>query len=191
MNVAVAFLIVGLGNPGAKYARTRHNAGFMAADELARRYGISFNKHTDLYDLGKGSDEGKPAFIIKPQTYMNLSGQAVLSVMTKYGFDLDRLLVLVDDYHIPLGKVRLRTNGGAGGHNGLANIIQLLGRQDFSRIRLGLGEPPQGDPIDFVLGRFPDAEWPTVEDMIGTAADCAVNFITEGAERAMSNFNGK
>lgn len=191
MNVAVAFLIVGLGNPGAKYVRTRHNAGFMAADELAGRYGISFSKHTNLYELGKGTIEGKPAVIIKPQTFMNLSGQAVLSVMTKYGFNLDKLLVLVDDYHIPLGKVRLRTGGGAGGHNGLANIIQLLGRQDFARIRLGLGEPPAGDPIDFVLGRFPDSEWPAVEEMVGTAADCAVNFLTEGAERAMSNFNGK
>ncbi|MBQ7568486.1 aminoacyl-tRNA hydrolase [bacterium] len=191
MNVAVAFLIIGLGNPGPKYAHTRHNAGFMAADELAKRYGISFSRAGSLYECGKGLIEGRPAIIIKPQTFMNLSGQAVLSALSKYRVEPSRILVLVDDCRIPLGKIRLRPSGGSGGHNGLTNIIQVLGTSDFARIRLGLGEPPQGDPIDFVLGNFPEAEWPAVKEMTALAADCAVSFITEGAERAMSSFNGR
>ena len=191
MNVASAFLIVGLGNPGAKYAMTRHNAGFMVADELARRYGISFDKHTTLYDGGQGVIEGKQVMILKPLTYMNLSGKAVQSALTKYGFQRQRLLVFVDDCRLPMGKVRLRPNGGAGGHNGLTNIIDLLGTKDFARIRLGLGAPPEGDPIDFVLGSFLPSEREALAEMVQVGADCAVDFLKEGAELAMSNFNGR
>ena len=191
MNGAVAFLIVGLGNPGAEYAHTRHNAGFMVADELAKRYNIAFDNRNRLYTSGQGLIEDKPVFLLKPMTYMNNSGQAVQSVITKHGFQRANMLVLVDDCRIPLGKVRLRANGGTGGHNGLASISDYLGSQEFARLRLGLGTPPAGDPIDFVLGKFHPDEWESVEQMIQAGADCVVDFIKEGVDRAMSNFNGQ
>lgn len=191
VNAARAYLIVGLGNPGNAYVNTRHNAGFMVAEALAHRHGLEFNSRNRLYHSATGQIADSDVLIIKPQTFMNNSGQAVQSVLTKYGFEKTRILVLVDDCRIELGQVRLRANGGSGGHNGLSSIIECLGYKDFARLRLGLGAPPANDHIDFVLGKFPTTQMELVREMVETAADCCEDFINEGVERAMSNFNGK
>ncbi|MGM9992180.1 MAG: aminoacyl-tRNA hydrolase [Candidatus Bruticola sp.] len=192
MNVASAFLVVGLGNPGAEYKNTRHNMGFRAVDLFAQAHHFEFTRKTKLYTAASGTIGSTDIFIIKPRTYMNLSGNAVLSMCTSYGFKPQQIIVISDDFCLPLGRLRIRCSGGSGGHNGLNNIIACLGANNFIRVRLGIGSAPVGsDPINFVLGTFSPNEYEPINDLLQRASE-AISYIIEcGPEAAMNKFNGQ
>ena len=179
--------MVGLGNPGERYARTRHNVGFQALDGLEERYGLTFRKMRRDGLLTLGEMEGFYVARLKPLTYMNRSGSAVASVFQRYGLPHDRLLVIYDDLDLPLGKIRLREGGSAGGHRGMASIIDLLG-SDVPRLRVGIG-PSEGNPQRYVLEEFRAQELPLLEeayDRIVTLVEC---LLREGIPAAMNRFN--
>ncbi|MBQ9686019.1 MAG: aminoacyl-tRNA hydrolase [Oscillospiraceae bacterium] len=190
-NTGVDWIIAFLGNPGAKYDYTRHNAGFMAADAMAKAKGVSINKSrfkalTATVTLGD-----QKVLLLKPQTYMNLSGEAVGQAARFYKLPPERVLVVSDEISLPLGKLRVRTKGSAGGHNGLKSIIAHLGSDAFPRVRIGVGAPPHPDydMADWVLSAFRDQD---LKDMLAAAeraAEAAECTITEGPERAMNRFN--
>jgi len=181
--------IVGLGNPGAEYAATRHNVGFEVVDELARRWQVKLKKWRKVGMLALAKDHD--ALLMEPTTFMNLSGEAVLSVGSFYKVDPADWLIVVDDVNLPLGRVRMRKMGSAGGHNGLKSVIQHLG-SDFARLRIGVGRgDPKWDLADHVLARFEPEERRSVEEAIGRAADAVETFVTEGIEPAMNRFNAR
>ncbi len=188
---AVSWLVVFLGNPGLRYEGTRHNAGFMAADALSRKKQVSINRArfralTATCDFG-----GETALLMKPQTYMNLSGEAVVQAARFYKIPPDRILVLSDDVSLPIGSLRVRKKGSAGGHNGLKNIISALGTEDFPRIRIGVGAPPHPDyeMIDWVLSVFRDQDAVDMAEAVSLAADAVECYITRGPEEAMNRYN--
>ena len=187
------WLIVCLGNPGAKYANTRHNAGFMAADVLERKYNVKINKInfkalTAVADIG-----GQAALLMKPQTYMNLSGEAVGEAARFYKIEPDHIIVISDEMSLAAGKMRIRRKGSAGGHNGLKNIIAHLGTDAFPRIRSGVGAPAPGDDheevIDWVIGSVPKAELKLIEETAAKAAEACACYITNGPDQAMNRYN--
>ena len=187
------WLIVCLGNPGAKYANTRHNAGFMAADVLERKYNVKINKIkfkalTAVADIG-----GQAALLMKPQTYMNLSGEAVGEAARFYKIEPDHIIVISDEMSLAAGKMRIRRKGAAGGHNGLKNIIAHLGTDAFPRIRIGVGAPAPGDDheevIDWVIGSVPKAELKLIEETAAKAAEACACYITNGPDQAMNRYN--
>ena len=186
--------IVGLGNPGAKYRGTRHNIGFAVVDELARRWAVTFEAAPAdaLIAKWRPIDAG-PVLLAKPLTFMNASGEAIGALGRYFKIDIGDLLIVVDEVQLPLGKIRARARGSAGGHNGLKSIIAHLG-DDFSRLRVGVGRGPEGpdrrDLVDHVLMRFDPDEHADVERMIARAADAAATFITSGIEAVMNGFNG-
>ena len=181
--------IVGLGNPGPEYAATRHNVGFEVVDELARRWQVKLKKWRKVGTLALAKDHD--ALLMEPTTFMNLSGEAVLSVGSFYKVDSSDWLIVVDDVNLPLGRVRMRKMGSAGGHNGLKSVIQHLG-PDFARLRIGVGRgDPKWDLADHVLARFEPEERRSVEEAIGRAADAVETFVTEGIEPAMNRFNAR
>jgi PTH1 family peptidyl-tRNA hydrolase len=187
-------LIVGLGNPGAKYRGTRHNVGFAVADELARRAAIGFESSPAEALMAKWRD--RDTLIAKPLTFMNLSGQAVGELVRYFKIDIADLLIIVDEVQLPLGKLRARTRGSAGGHNGLKSIIAHLG-DGFSRLRVGVGRGPEEpggaarrDLADHVLARFEPDEAGEAERMTLRAADAAETFITSGIAAVMNTYNG-
>jgi PTH1 family peptidyl-tRNA hydrolase len=183
-------LIVGLGNPGEKYAGTRHNAGFLVANELARRWAIDFDKKRFQGRFGEGRFDGRKVAILKPQTFMNLSGQAVIEAMNFYRLTVADLFVAVDDLALPVGRVRLRANGSAGGQKGLADIIQRIGSDAFARVRVGIGATPtRMDAAEYVLSRFSDSEKPLIDAAVKRAADAIETAMQLGVERAMERFN--
>lgn len=185
-------IIAGLGNPDKKYQNTRHNAGFDAIDCLADRYSVSVStkKHRAL--VGKGVIGGVPVLLMKPQTYMNLSGESVRDAADYYNVPPEKIIVLCDDVNLDLGVLRIRKSGSAGGHNGLKNIIQTLGSQDFQRIRIGVGkQPPEMDLISFVLSHFTREEREEMDNACRRAAEAAVIMITDGTDEAMNRCNGK
>lgn len=184
------FLIAGLGNPGTKYAATRHNLGFMAADALARDLGIEFRKKSCSALLAEGRCADNDVLIAKPQLYMNRSGESIAPLLRYFHISLDALLVIVDDVDLPLGRLRLRKQGSAGGHNGLKSIIAHLNSQEFPRLRLGMGRPdePEG-MIDHVLSEFSRAERPIVQDEIERAVAAVQSFIRNGIEQTMTLCN--
>ena len=189
------FLIVGLGNPGLQYARTRHNAGWFVIDELARRADISLVKKNADYKLGLGMIGEQKIGLVKPQTYMNESGRAVASLKHFYRLEVDQILVLTDDLNLPLGKLRLRGNGSDGGHNGLKSIAQSLSSREYARLRIGVGEPPREErerigTANFVLKPFGADEWPVVEEVTARAADAVASWIEIGVAQTMARFNG-
>ena len=184
-------LIVGLGNPGKEYEGTRHNCGFMVVDELANKLNteINQNKFKGLYT--KVKYHGEDVILLKPQTYMNLSGESVIAAMNFFKLDKEDIIVIYDDLDMPVGKLRLRKTGSAGGHNGIKNIIAHLGTQEFPRIKVGVGnKPPRMDLADYVLGRFPKEERGLMEDAFKEAAEAVEVMIKEGAGIAMNRFNG-
>ena len=187
-----AFLIVGLGNPGKDYAATRHNVGFMALDRLAKCLGIEWEASKKFTSrLAKGRQDGKPVFLSKPQGYMNLSGQSVAPLAQYYQIPNGRVMVVVDDLDLPLGAVRMRPGGGTGGHRGLDSIQGLLGKDDFPRLRLGIGRPESNrDVSSFVLGKFVEAETELLEKVLETAADQLTCWMLQGIGQAMNNYNG-
>ena len=190
-NSGVAWLVVGLGNPGEQYENTRHNVGFRVADELAERADIPiqrlrFRALTNTTELG-----GEKVLLLKPVTYMNLSGEAVGEAARFYKVPPERVLVVSDDVSLPVGKLRLRRGGSAGGHNGLKSIIQRLGTDQFPRIKVGVGEKPHPDydMADWVLGKFAGEDQRTIDEAVKRAADAVECYIRDGADRAMNRFN--
>lgn len=182
------YLIVGLGNPGDEYDRTRHNTGFMVVDELAKSLGATFqNKRYGF--VAEASIKGRKVFILKPTTYMNLSGNAVRYWLQKENIDQERMLVVVDDLSIPLGDFRLKGNGSNGGHNGLGNIQQLIGQQ-YARLRMGIGADfAKGQQVDWVLGKYDEDEMKTLQPSIDQAVDIIKSFVLAGLSITMNQFN--
>ena len=188
-----SWLIVFLGNPGKEYENTRHNAGFLAADAMEKRLGVKINKlkFHSLTALTRVGGEG--VLLLKPQTYMNLSGTAVGEAARFYKIPPERVIVLSDETALPLGRIRVRCSGSAGGHNGLKSIISALGTEEFPRIRLGVGSPPNPDydTADWVLSRFAGKDAETIADAASRAAEAALCYIEKGPDEAMNRFNQK
>jgi len=186
------YLIVGLGNPGAMYAKNRHNVGFNCLDYIAERVaGFKFDKKSMHAVWSKGTLAGQEVILAKPQTFMNLSGRSVAEMMGFYKLEPKKdLLVICDDLDLPVGRLRLRANGSSGGQNGLKNIIEMLGTPDFPRLRVGISRPARGSAKDHVLNDFNRDEGPIIEEMYGRVADAVELFLTIGLERAMNKYNG-
>jgi PTH1 family peptidyl-tRNA hydrolase len=185
-------LIVGLGNPGAEYARTRHNAGFVVVGKLAERWRAAWNYEKKFNARVARGDRGENrALLGEPQTYMNSSGEAVGALTAFYRVPPERLLVIVDDADLPLGELRLRPGGSSGGHHGLESIEQHLGTRDFARLRIGIGRADGAREItDYVLGRFSPAEAAVADRVLTVAADQAECWLNAGIQKAMNQFNG-
>lgn len=183
-------LIVGLGNPGKRYERTRHNLGFLVLEQLAEERQAAFRSKRCNAETAVTTWGQTPVLLAKPQTYMNLSGQAVAGLMAYYRIDLDRLLVVLDDNDLPLGRLRLRPQGSAGGHKGLASIIEHLSTSEFSRLRIGIRNEEQPKELaDFVLAKFSQKEWPLVDAALEAGLRAIGVFIQDGIEAAMNQFN--
>lgn len=187
----VEWIVAFFGNPGLKYNGTRHNAGFMAADAMEKKLGVSINKMrfkalTQTADIG-----GKKVLLMKPQTYMNLSGDAIVQAANFYKVPPERVIVVSDETALPIGRLRIRRGGSAGGHNGLKSVIARLGTDQFPRIRLGVGDKPHPDydMADWVLSAFKGQDAADMELVAKKAADAVECYITEGADRAMNRFN--
>ena len=190
---SVSWLVVFLGNPGLRYEGTRHNAGFMTADALARKKNISINRSRFRALTAACPFGDTTVLLMKPQTYMNLSGEAVGQAARFYKIPADHVLVVSDDITLPIGAMRIRTKGSAGGHNGLKNIISVLGTEEFPRIRLGVGSPPHPDydTVDWVLSVFRDQDAVDMAEAASRAADAVECFITQGPEKAMNLYSQK
>ncbi len=190
--MAARALIVGLGNPGREYAGNRHNVGFQCLDRLAARNRMSFSRVQSGALVATGLIQGHRVVLAKPQSYMNLSGRPVGSLVRFYQVALDDLLVVYDDLDLPVGTLRLRMEGGAGGHNGMTSIIEHLGTQDFPRLRVGIGRPPgRMDPAAYVLQNFTREEHELLSEVYPRAIEAAEAWLTVGIERAMNEVNRK
>lgn len=187
------YIIVGLGNPGRQYAHTRHNMGFDTVDKLADRYRIEVETKKFKALCGSGVIEGQKVLLVKPQTYMNLSGESVREVIDFYKVDVTtQLIVIYDDISLEPGQLRLRIKGSAGGHNGIKSIIAKLGSQEFYRVKVGIGEKPEGfDLADYVLGHFPKEERRLIDEFLDTAASSVVKIMTDDIASAMNEYNKK
>ena len=187
------YIIAGLGNPSREYKNTRHNIGFDVIDALADKYGISVKEVKHKAVTGKGIIEGKRVILVKPLTFMNLSGESVRQVLDFYKASPEEdLIVIADDISLDVGKIRIRKKGSAGGHNGLKNIILHTGTDGFQRIKMGVGEKPAGyDLADYVLGHFTKEERVVIQESIDNAVDAIRIMITEGADKAMNLYNKK
>lgn len=184
-------IIVGLGNPGREYRETRHNIGFMVVDRVSEIFGIRIMKMQSKALIGVGTYRQQRVVLVKPQTYMNLSGQAVASIVRFYKTPLQKVLVVHDDLDLSFGVIRLRPSGGSAGQKGIASIIERMGTQDFPRMRMGIGHPPgYMDAAAYVLQGFSKAETSELPVVIDTAAKAAELFLLEGLEPAMNQFNG-
>lgn len=181
-------LVVGLGNPGAKFAGTRHNVGFMVVEELGRRQGARFSSSKQRAEIARCSLDGVPVLLALPVTYMNESGHAVSRLVQYYRVSLDHLLIVCDDLDLPFGTIRLRPNGSSAGQRGLQSIIQELGTSEFARLRLGLGRPP-GSAVNYVLSRFPPEQARLLPALLGVAADATSLALTEDVRAAMNRYN--
>ena len=189
-SAAVDWLIAGLGNPGQKYQHTRHNMGFLTVDLLAEQAGVKLNKVKFKSAYNILTFAGQRCLVMKPQTYMNLSGEAVREAAQFYRISADRVLVIYDDVSLPVGKIRVRPTGSDGGHNGIKNIIAHLGTQDFPRIKIGTGAPGEGgDMIDWVIGVPSQAERKILLESFERAIEAAACIIQHGCQRAMNDFN--
>ena len=187
---AVEWLVVGLGNPGQKYANTRHNMGFLTVDLLAEEAGVQLNKvkFKSAYNILRFA--GTRCLVMKPQTYMNLSGEAVREAAQFYKIPPERILVIYDDVSLPVGKLRVRPSGSAGGHNGIKNIIAHLGTQDFPRVKIGTGAPGEGgDMIDWVIGVPSQADRKILLETFHRAIEAAACIIEHGCQKATNDFN--
>ena len=185
------FIIAGLGNPGRKYENTRHNMGFIAVDLLAEKYGIKVDKIKFKALVGEGRIAGQKVLLVKPQTYMNLSGESIREVMSFYKEDIENLIVIYDDIDIPTGTIRLRKKGSAGTHNGMRNIVYLLADDGFPRIRVGIGSDKKVDLINYVTGGVTKGEKELLEGALLKAADAAAAIVEKGIEKAMNEYNVK
>lgn len=187
------YVIAGLGNPGRKYAKTRHNVGFDTLDVLADRYRIDVSAEKFKALVGTGAIEGQKVILVKPQTFMNLSGDSLRMVCDFYKIDPEEeLIVIYDDISLEPGQIRIRPKGSAGGHNGVKNIIARLGTEEFPRVKVGVGEKPKGwDLADYVLSRFSSEDRKVMDESVKLAAEAVVAIMTQGTDAAMNKYNGK
>ncbi len=184
-------MIVGLGNPGPRYARNRHNVGFQCVDRLAEKHGLTFDKRKHNAVLAQGRIDSARVVLVKPMTFMNVVGPAVAAVARFYKVAPEDLLVVYDDLDLPQGRIRLRPEGGSGGHNGMKSIIQHLGTQAFPRLRVGIGRPPgRMDPADYVLQDFSEKEEEVMAQVRERAVEAIECWLREGIVEAMNTFNG-
>ncbi|MBK8014369.1 MAG: aminoacyl-tRNA hydrolase [Deltaproteobacteria bacterium] len=183
-------LLVGLGNPGEEYSDTRHNIGFRVVDGLADRLGLSFSDRKFKARLARGTLEGQPCLFMKPQGFMNLSGESVGPCAGFFQISTTNIVVFHDELDLPLGRIQIKKGGGHGGHNGVRSLMRHLPDGEFVRIRLGVGRPPAGwDGADYVLGRFRSDEWEAVGRMVDRASDAVTQVLRDGVSRAMNVFN--
>ncbi len=186
------YMIVGLGNPGKQYEHTRHNVGFEVIDILAGRMGISVEERKHKALCGRGGLKQQKVMLMKPQTFMNLSGESVREAADFYKISTEELIIIYDDVSLETGQLRIRSKGSAGGHNGIKNIIAHLGTQTFSRIKVGIGErPPRMELADYVLSRFSKGEQKLMEQAFQEAADAVGLMLCQGIDAAMNHYNGK
>jgi len=184
-------LVVGLGNPGKKYEKTRHNVGFMAVERVASRYGVGFTSWDAASEYASHAIDSASLFFLKPLTYMNRSGEAVGPFARFYKIPPKNILVVHDDLDLPFGRMKFARGGGSGGHNGIRSIISSLGDKGFPRLKIGIGRPKGPIPVDkYVLSRFDSVEEKALDNLLDTAVDGIVCFIDEGIDSAMNNFNG-
>lgn len=184
------YLIIGLGNPEEEYRKTRHNMGFNTINKIAEQYGIKVNKSKfqGLYE--SAIIEGKKVMLIKPQTYMNLSGECIKQFVDFYKIPNEDILVIYDDMDIEPGKIKIRKKGGAGGHNGMKSIIKMLGTEEFARIRTGIGRPEHsGDDINYVIGAIPEEEIPKLQEGVEKAKEAVIEILKNGIDSAMNKLN--
>lgn len=183
-------IIVGLGNPGSEYERTRHNTGFMVVDRLAQKYNIEVKKEKSKALFGTGEINGEKVIIVKPQTFMNLSGEAVRGIMDFYKESIENLLIIFDDIDLELGNIRIKERGSAGTHNGMKSIVQNLGTVDFKRVKVGIGKPkPNIDLVNHVLGKFSDEEFKILNGSIDKAVNAAEIIVSGNVSKAMNLYN--
>lgn len=182
-------LIVGLGNPGTRYAHNRHNVGFMMVEQFARAHALDFSRKKFSAQIAEGAIAGERVFLAKPQTYMNLSGEAVSKLYKFYKVAPHDLLVIYDDLDLPLGKIRLRAEGSAGGHHGIESIIARIGTSDFPRLRVGIGRPNPDADVDHVLGNFDASERVVMDETIVRAVEAIDVWLKEGVVIAMNRYN--
>lgn len=186
------WVIVGLGNPGEKYSQTRHNVGFMVINHLCRLHNIKLDQNKCQARIGDGDIEGKQVVLAKPTTFMNLSGQSVAQLCKRCRISSSQIIVIHDDVSLPVGKLRVRSQGSSGGHNGIQSIIACLGTKEWTRIRIGVGAPSKGiDMAEFVLSRFEDEEKAIIAQSIELAAITVATIISEGVSAAMNKLNGQ
>lgn len=187
------WMIVGLGNPGRQYASTRHNTGFMTLDLLAQRLQVKVSKERFQAQTAQAIYDGQKLLLVKPQTYMNASGLSVEPAAHYYKLPPERIIVLFDDISLPVGKLRIRKSGSAGGHNGLKSLISSLGSDQFPRVKIGVGAKPHPDYdlADWVLSTVSKSEWPDYQSAMEHAADAALCIVKNGCERAAAEYNGK
>lgn len=188
----MTYIVVGLGNPEKKYEHTRHNVGFDVLQVLSQKLDIPLNKLRCKALTGEGRIGGERVVLAAPQTYMNLSGQSVVELLRWHKADAKHLIVVYDDVDLPQGRLRVRAGGSAGTHNGMRNIVYLTGRDDFPRVRIGIGKPEPGrDLAAYVLGKYPPEARQAMFDAFLRAADAVQAIVTDGAEAAMARFNGE
>ncbi len=186
------YIIAGLGNPGSKYENTRHNVGFQVIDILADRMGILVEEKKHKALCGRGALMGQKVILLKPQTFMNLSGESIRAAADFYKVEPEDILVVYDDVSLEPGQLRIRAKGSAGGHNGMKNIIAHLGTQEFPRVKVGIGEKPKGmDLADYVLSRFSKGEQELMAQAFKEAAEAVAVILGQGMDTAMNHFNGK
>ncbi len=185
------FVIVGLGNPGPKYQWTRHNAGFLFLDRLANLENLSINRKNFSGLTGEWNNAGNRLILLKPQTFMNLSGQAVMQALQFYKLPMSQLIVAHDELDLPFGTVRLKQGGGHGGHNGLRSIMEQLGKGDFIRLRIGIGRPLHGDTVNYVLGNIPPEQMEDLPRVLDGGLDMLEMLLDEGLPKAMSLYNNR
>lgn len=183
------FVIAGLGNPGKKYENTRHNMGFLVIDKLSEKCDIKVNKLKHKALVGDGFISGQKVLLVKPQTYMNLSGESLQEVMAYYDVDIEDLIVIYDDFDLEMGAMRIRKKGSAGSHNGMKSILYHLQSENFPRVRIGIGKSGGLDWKDFVLGKVRDADQKTIAEVVERAADSILCMLEEGMDRAMNKYN--
>ena len=183
------YLVVGLGNPGRAYELTPHNLGFLALDRLAERHGIRVSRKECMAAVGAGRVDGIPVLLVKPQTYMNLSGTSVRALVEKHGLAAQDLIVVYDDLDLPWKAIRIRGKGSAGGHHGMESVIREVGTQDFSRVRLGIAGYRVGKGAEFVLAPFGRGQRKELDELLDLSAQAVASIISEGVEKSMTKFN--
>lgn len=182
-------IVLGLGNPGSAYAGSRHNIGYRCVDILSKQYGIPLDQRRRHAVLGEGAMEGESVVLARSRTYMNLSGIAARYLLDRYRLPPSNLLAIYDERDLPVGQIRIRPRGSSAGHNGANSIIDKLESSDFPRLRIGIGQPVQQDPVDFVLGRFTPQESEIIEETLTRAAEAVACIVRCGIEAAMNKFN--
>ena len=184
------YLIVGLGNPEEDYSKTRHNMGFNVINKIAKKYTIEINKKKFDSLYGEGIIENEKVILLKPQTYMNLSGKAIIQVVNFYKIPLENICVIYDDMDIEPGIIKIRKKGGAGSHNGMKSVVAELNSEDFARIRVGIGTPKfKDDSINYVIGAIPEEEVKVLDEGTTKAADAMISILKDGIDNAMNKFN--